>query len=56
LLDFPTSSAADSEDINSALDTGLSLWNRGEQSEPLRWLRQQPVVQILEKPRPTLDP
>jgi hypothetical protein len=36
---FPTPSAEDSDDVELALETAGALWNKGDRSEALRWVR-----------------
>ena len=36
---FPTPSAEDPDDVELALETAGALWNKGDRSEALRWVR-----------------
>lgn len=38
-MNFPASEPNDSDDVTLALETAEALWNRGDPSEALRWLR-----------------
>ncbi len=38
-MNFPVSEPNDSDDVTLALETAEALWNRGDPSEALRWLR-----------------
>lgn len=38
-MNFPSSEPNDSDDVTLALETAEALWNRGDPSEALRWLR-----------------